>query len=77
MEKLRQKRARVKLGREEYDELRRRVLERDSWRCQNCGSSINLQIHHLKARSKCGDDELSNLISLCAGCHRLQHRGRN
>ena len=49
MEKLRQKRARVKLGREEYDELRRRVLERDSWRCQICGSLKDLQVHHLKA----------------------------
>ncbi len=74
MEKLRQKRARVKLGLEGYDELRRRVLERDGWRCQNCGSSINLQIHHMKARSKCGDDAVSNLIALCASCHRLEHR---
>ena len=40
MEKLRQKRARLKLGREEYDALRRRVLERDGWRCQSCGSLI-------------------------------------
>ena len=74
MEKLRQKRARLKLGREEYDELRRRVLERDGWRGQNCGSFQNLQIHHMKARSKCGDDAVGNLITLCAVCHRLQHR---
>ena len=77
MEKLRQKRARLKLGREEYDELRRRVLERDGWRCQNCGASINLQIHHRKPRSKFGDDELTNLIALCAACHHLQHQTAN
>jgi 5-methylcytosine-specific restriction endonuclease McrA len=73
MGRLRQKRPRLKLGREEYDALRRRVLERDGWRCQSCGASKDLQIHHLKPRSKLGGDEISNLISLCAGCHGMQH----
>jgi len=53
--------------------LHRRVLERGGWRCQICGSSENLQVHHLKFRSMLGDDELSNLISLCVRCHRQQH----
>ena len=73
MGRLRQRRPRLKLGREEYDALRHRVLERDSWRCQICGSLKDLQIHHLKPRSKLGDDELSNLMVLCAGCHGRQH----
>src|SRR6266853_6378477 len=53
--------------------LRRRVLERDGWRCQICGSSADLQVHHQQFRSKLGDDALDNLISLCARCHRQQH----
>ena len=64
---------RLKLGRKEYAALQRQVLERDGWRCQICGSAQDLQVHHLKFRSKSGNDELANLIALCARCHRLQH----
>ena len=51
------------------------VLQRDGWRCQNCGSLTNLQVHHLKFRSRLGDDAESNLITLCASCHRAIHQG--
>jgi 5-methylcytosine-specific restriction endonuclease McrA len=74
MQELRQKRPRLKLGPEEYNSLRNRVLERDGWRCQSCGSSKNLQVHHLSKRSELGDDALDNLITLCAACHLRQHR---
>ena len=74
MMKLRQRRPRVKLGLGEYDSLRTRVLERDGWRCQNCGSSTDLQIHHLTKRSKLGDDAFDNLITLCVSCHGQEHR---
>jgi len=57
----------------EYDALRRQVLARDGWRCQLCGSSADLQIHHIKFRSRLGGDEESNLITLCGRCDRLQH----
>jgi len=77
MGRLRQKQPRLKLGREEYDALRRRVLERDGWRCQLCGSSNNLQVHHSKSRSKLGNDVLQNLISLCTICHGKQHHDAN
>jgi 5-methylcytosine-specific restriction endonuclease McrA len=73
MQKLRQKRPRLKLSAEEYSLLRNRVLERDGWRCQNCGSAKDLQVHHLAKRSKLGDDALDNLITLCATCHQRQH----
>jgi predicted restriction endonuclease len=73
MEKLRQKRPRLVLNPEGYDHLRARVLERDGWRCQCCGSSTNLQVHHLIHRSQLGADELDNLMTLCADCHRREH----
>ncbi len=41
MENLRQKRARLQPSREEYDELRRRVLERDGWRSQGGDDEFN------------------------------------
>jgi 5-methylcytosine-specific restriction endonuclease McrA len=56
-----------------YGKLHRQVLERDSWRCQVCGSMQHLQVHHLKFRSQSGGDEEQNLITLCAGCHEQMH----
>ena len=64
---------RLKLDLEEYILLRNRVLERDSWRCQDCSSSKDLQVHHLKKRSQLGDDVQENMITLCASCHNLRH----
>ena len=57
----------------EYNLLRRKVLERDAWRCQICGSSKDLHVHHLIRRSSLGDDAIENLITLCVSCHRRQH----
>jgi hypothetical protein len=44
----------------------KRVLERDGWRCQKCGSLEGLQVHHKIKRSDQGDDALANLLTLCA-----------
>jgi 5-methylcytosine-specific restriction endonuclease McrA len=51
----------------------KRVLERDGWRCQKCGSLKDLQIHHKIRRSQRGDDALANLVILCAHCHMEEH----
>jgi 5-methylcytosine-specific restriction endonuclease McrA len=70
---LRQKTPRVVLDPKAYILLKNQVLERDSWRCQECGSLENLQVHHLKFRSRLGHDEMTNLTTLCVRCHRRQH----
>jgi hypothetical protein len=36
---------------ESYAALRLRVLNRDGWGCQRCGSLQNLQVHHVRSRS--------------------------
>jgi 5-methylcytosine-specific restriction endonuclease McrA len=76
MNPLRPKKPRLKLGGKVYKELRNQVLARDGWRCQSCGSPKNLQVHHLRPRSKLGDDVAQNLISLCASCHARRHGSR-
>jgi 5-methylcytosine-specific restriction endonuclease McrA len=73
---LRQKRPRIKLDAEEYAILRNLVLERDGWRCQECGSMKNLQVHHMKRRSQLGGDVIRNLITLCESCHGKCHGRR-
>jgi 5-methylcytosine-specific restriction endonuclease McrA len=74
MKKVSRKSPRLRLDANSYLELHRRVLERDGWRCQVCGSMQCLQVHHLKFRSQSGGDEEQNLITLCAECHELMHR---
>jgi 5-methylcytosine-specific restriction endonuclease McrA len=74
MTELKQKRTRLRLDPEAYVKLTKQVLARDGWRCQNCGASDQLQIHHLNWRSRLGVDCIENLITLCANCHARLHR---
>jgi 5-methylcytosine-specific restriction endonuclease McrA len=74
MTQLRPRCPRQELDQDSYRRLCQQVLERDGWRCQRCGSLVNLQVHHINSRSQLGDDTEENLISLCASCHELVHR---
>ena len=68
-----QKKPRTRMTGEPYARLRREILERDGWRCQKCGCSKNLDVHHLRRRSALGEDLKTNLITLCRECHRILH----
>ncbi len=59
-----------------WSEIRRAVLSRDGHRCQipGCISDTNLTIHHIVPKSDGGSNEISNLVTLCEGCHRDIHR---
>jgi 5-methylcytosine-specific restriction endonuclease McrA len=74
--RVRPKRERIRLDPDLYDQLRNRVLRRDSWRCQFCGTMSNLEVHHKEFRSHCGDDLGENLITLCRACHAGVHEGK-
>ena len=54
---------------EAYARLRRKVLKRDGWKCQNCGSKEQLDVHHIIPRSRGGEDDERNLVTLCRTCH--------
>ena len=62
MTRIRPKQPRLRLAPESYRHLRDKILQRDSWRCQYCGKIKNLELHHKKFRSRCGDDSEYNLI---------------
>ena len=68
------KQPRLRLDPELYEELRQRLLRRDNWRCQACGTMSNLEVHHKEFRSQSGEDEAENLITLCSACHASLHR---
>lgn len=59
-----------------WQETRRQVLTRDNYRCVSCSSPVKsseADVHHLLPKSMGGTDELSNLITLCDGCHAAHH----
>lgn len=59
-----------------WQEIRLQVLKRDNYRCVSCSTpvkSAEADIHHLLPRSMGGTDELSNLVTLCDGCHAAHH----
>lgn len=66
----------------EWRQRRREVYERDKWTCQECqrkclsakaakrtDTTLKIQAHHIIRRRDGGTDELSNLVTLCMGCH--------
>jgi 5-methylcytosine-specific restriction endonuclease McrA len=76
MKPIGQRKPRLRLNPDSYRKLRIDVLERDGWRCQNCGTWECLQVHHIRSRSALGDDATENLITLCADCHHQVHVAR-
>ena len=45
-------------------------------KCAICGTKENLQFHHLKPRSRGGDDHEHNIITLCVEHHAIIHQVR-
>jgi hypothetical protein len=65
------------------DDLRREVLRRDGYKCQDCNWSHeewnpsdprHLEIHHIKHHAKGGANVKENLKTLCTVCHDRIHR---
>ncbi len=55
--------------------LRKKVFERDGYKCQVCGSQKNLCAHHIKPRGGYPElaYEIDNVITLCKKCHAEKH----
>lgn len=59
-----------------WEDTRRLVLARDGYKCVSCSTKVrsrDADVHHLLPRSMGGSDELSNLVTLCDGCHAAHH----
>jgi len=69
-----QKNSLLRLDSDSYTDMRYRVLQRDGWRCQFCGSISGVEAHHIEHKSQSGSDFEENLITLCSRCHDLVHR---
>lgn len=68
-------------SREVQPELRKLVLERDSWSCKKCNKTINeieLHCHHIYpvAIEPIESADIDNCITLCVECHKKVHKLR-
>ncbi|MCE5360555.1 MAG: RRXRR domain-containing protein [Acidithiobacillus sp.] len=62
------------VGKKTGETTRSFIIRRDGG-CVVCGSSENLQDHHLRKRSSQGTDRVNNRVCLCADCHEAVHAG--
>lgn len=50
-------------------ELKKKVFERDEYRCKHCGTHLDLCADHIKPESWGGETTLENLQTLCRSCN--------
>ena len=55
-----------------WNKLRYYVFKRDGFRCQRCGSRVNLECHHIIPLGMGGTNHPNNLITLCHRCHEME-----
>jgi len=61
-----------------WKKIRRLVLKRDNNICKECGSVLNIQVHHIEYTTRGTEHQnLSLLVSLCDSCHSKTHRIRD
>lgn len=69
--------ARKARGRHAWRVAREAARRRDGNHCRRCGSTRDLQVHHLTSLAEGGARyALDNLITLCRDCHTARHGGR-
>ena len=58
-----------------WGRVRRAVLDRDGWRCRDCGRAGRLEVHHVQPLELGGAAfDLDNLRTVCFRCHHDAHR---
>lgn len=57
----------------EWQVRRKRILRRDGYQCDKCGSPVNVEVHHIKYPEVWGTEKDTDLVTLCARCHGAMH----
>ena len=66
------------VDRKRWAVIRRRVFDRDGWRCRNCGRSGRLECDHIRPVKWGGAVyDMANLQTLCRECHIAKTRAEN
>jgi len=53
------------------------IKYRDNYTCTRCGKNEDLEVHHIRPRSKGGSDNPRNMVTLCSACHAIIHTDRD
>ena len=62
------------LNNDYHREVRRKALLRDNFMCKDCGSKLNLELHHLTYLHKGNELEfMQDVVILCGICHQKRH----
>ena len=54
---------------ERWREIKAQVKAERGAKCEHCGSPVNLDLHHRKAKRYGGKDTIDNAELLCEPCH--------
>jgi 5-methylcytosine-specific restriction endonuclease McrA len=54
---------------EQWREIKAQVKAERGAQCERCGSAVNLDLHHRKAKRYSGKDTIDNAELLCEPCH--------
>lgn len=66
----RMSRQHLRLNQRRWTLVRQQVLDRDGWRCRQCGRAGRLKVDHIEALEDGGDPWApENLQALCCPCH--------
>ena len=66
-----------KLSRRKWAQARQATLNRDRFRCRDCGKAGRLAVHHLVPLKDGGGGDpyaIDGLLTVCVGCHKKRHR---
>lgn len=66
----------IELDKARFGGNKKYVLERDNYKCVLCSSTNRLAVHHIDLSGKTDNpnNDVNNLISLCASCHLMVHK---
>lgn len=56
-----------------WREKRMERLKLDGFKCQLCGSGMNLNVHHINYENL-GKENIDDIVTLCRSCHAKVHR---
>lgn len=63
-------------NKERFDGVKEDILKRDDYKCQLCGTTEKLVVHHIDGNnhtSNKANNSISNLITFCSSCHNKLH----
>jgi len=52
--------------------IRLERIRLDDMKCHDCGSSMNLNVHHV-SYERLGREDMADLVTLCKACHKRRH----